>query len=221
MKSPVVLLTGGSRGIGAAISNKLKAGGWSVEAPPRQELDLEQSSSVDSFLERRGNWDGLVLNAGVNEPENFQNISDDSWQRTFTVNVESAFRLLRTIVPGMAGRGFGRIVVLSSLYSIRAREGRAAYSASKASLEALVRSITVEFAGRGVIANGVAPGFVNTELTRNNNSPEAISNLLSRVPVGRLAEPSEIADAVFFLMRPNNEYVSGQVLVVDGGWSCS
>jgi 3-oxoacyl-[acyl-carrier protein] reductase len=121
----------------------------------------------------------------------------------------------------MASAGFGRVVGISSAYANRARTGRAAYSASKAALEALIRSVAVEFARSGVVANCVAPGFVDTELTRKNNTPQMIDALLQRVPVGRLASPAEIGRTVAFLMAPENEYITGQTIAVDGGFACT
>ena len=112
-------------------------------------------------------------------------------------------------------------MAVSSAYAGRARMGRAAYGASKAALEALVRSTAVEFASSGVLANAIAPGFVDTELTRVNNDASAISTLLERVPVGRLAKPAEGASAVSFLLSPSNTYITGQTIAVDGGWSCT
>lgn len=221
MSARTVLVTGASRGIGAAIASRLAAGGWSVLTPARAELDLADTSSIDAFLGSGVHVDGLVLNAGINEPAEFGDVSDEAWRRILDTNLESSFRLLRGVVPAMAERGFGRVVAVSSLYSGRAREGRAVYSATKAGLDALIRSVTVEYAGSGVLANAVAPGFVDTDLTRSNNTPDVIAGLLARVPVGRLADPAEIAAAVAFLVSPDNTYITGQVLAVDGGWACT
>ncbi len=221
MTTPVALVTGGSRGIGAAIAEVLTDASWQVLAPTRSELDLSNSGSIDEFLADSPKVFGLVLNAGINEPAEIADIDDATWQRTLDTNTASAFRLVRALAPQMAETGGGRIVAVSSAYAGRARMGRAAYGASKAALEALVRSTAVEFASSGVLANAIAPGFVDTELTRANNDATAISALLERVPVGRLAKPAEVASAVSFLLSPSNTYITGQTIAVDGGWSCT
>ena len=221
MTTPVALVTGGSRGIGAAIAEVLTDANWQVLAPTRSELDLSDSGSIDEFLVDSPKVFGLVLNAGINEPAEIADIDDATWQRTLDTNTASAFRLVRALAPQMAETGGGRIVAVSSAYAGRARMGRAAYGASKAALEALVRSTAVEFASSGVLANAIAPGFVDTELTRANNDASAISTLLERVPVGRLAKPAEVASAVSFLLSPSNTYITGQTIAVDGGWSCT
>ena len=220
--SPVALVTGGSRGIGRAIVESLTAQGWAVLAPSRAELDLADPSSVDAFVSSLdAPVAGLVLNAGVNSPRPLGELSFDDWQSIHQVNEASAFQLVSALVPGMAERGMGRVVAVSSAYADRARSGRAAYSASKSGLEALMRSVAVEFGPFGVVANCVAPGFVDTDLTRQNNTPETIATLLERVPVGRLADPTEIAAAVAFLMSEQNRYITGHTLQVDGGFACT
>ena len=216
------LVTGGSRGIGAAVVATLRADGWNVIAPSRDELDLSEPDSVSRFL---GALDirisGLVLCAGVNRPAPIGASSPSDWNAIAGVNVTAAFALVSALCPSMASAGFGRVVAISSAYAGRARAGRAAYSASKAALEALIRSVAVEFGGSGVVANCVAPGFVDTDLTRVNNTPRMIEALLRRVPLRRLASPTEVSRAVAFLMATENEYITGQTLAVDGGFSCT
>ena len=216
------LLTGGSRGIGKAIRDRLTEDSWSVIAPNRSQLDLSDELSVWRYLEGlEVPIDGLVLNAGINIPSHLVDISMETWDMVFQVNLRSSFQIVSRIVPDMSGRSFGRIVVLSSAYASRARPGRMAYSVSKAALEAMVRSLSVEYAHLGVMTNAVAPGFVDTELTSLNNSPQEIRELLQRVPRDRLAGTHEVAHAVGFLMSERNDYISGQVLAVDGGFSCT
>jgi len=223
MAEYTALVTGGTRGIGAAISQRLAADGWQVLAPTRSTLELESEESVTRYLEELGDVhiDGLVLNAGINIPDTLDHMSVEQWRRIQSVNLTSAFMLVRALTPAMALRGFGRLVAISSVYASRNRAGRSAYSASKAGLASLMSSVAVEFAASGVLANAVAPGFVDTELTHQNNDAEMISKLLERVPVGRLASTAEIADAVGFLMSPSNTYITGQELAVDGGFSCT
>ena len=217
-----VLVTGGSRGIGRAVSEVLNVRGWQVLAPSRQELDLADPSSVGAFLSSlTTEVDGLVLNAGVNSPRDLGALSFEEWNKVHQVNETSAFQLVSGLVPMMAQRGRGRLVAITSAYTARSRDGRAAYSSSKSGLEALMRSVAVEYSSSGVMANSVAPGFVDTDLTRQNNTDETIMRLLERVPVGRLAEPMEIAEAVAFLMSDDNRYITGHTLNVDGGFACT
>jgi len=219
--SHVALVTGASRGIGTSIAQALKADGWEVLAPTRAELDLESPASISAYLaELATPVSGLVLNAGINFPAGLEALTLDQWRAINRVNTEASFELVSALVPAMVNHGFGRLVAISSAYSLRAREGRAAYSASKAALEALIRSVALEFAGNGVLANAVAPGFVDTDMTRRNNSAESLEILASRIPVGRLASVEEIGRVVAFLMSPENTYVNGQTLNVDGGFSC-
>jgi 3-oxoacyl-[acyl-carrier protein] reductase len=215
-----VLVTGGSRGLGREIGEVLAEAGWIVVAPPRAELDLLSHESVDSFLERfQQPISGLVLNAGINHPECIENMAMQQWEAVQQVNLGSALQLVRAIAPRMAKQGGGHIVGISSLYAQHARNGRAAYSVSKAGLEALLRTIAIEYADKGILANCVAPGFIDTELTRRNNAPEIIQEMLKRVPLGHLGTARDVANLVRFLLSSENQYITGQTVCVDGGFT--
>lgn len=215
-------MTGGSRGIGAAVIAELKRLDVEVIAPTRGDVDLSDLVQVDTFAKEmsRESLDILILNAGENIPMDLDQLSTDHWCRTMDVNLNSAFILVRELGPRMVEKRRGWITAISSCYSVRARAGRAPYSASKAALNALTRSAALEFAKGSVLVNAVAPGFVLTDLTRQNNDDDGIRRLEEQIPLGRLAEPSEIADLVAYLSGPTNTYITGQVFAVDGGFLC-
>lgn len=189
--------------------------------PGRQELDLALPESVAGYLAGvHETVDILVMNAGINYPEPLQELSPDNWLRTQQVNVRSNLQLLQGLLPRMAVAGYGRVVAVSSVYAHRARLGRAAYSASKAAIEEVLRSVAVEYGRFGVLANCVAPGFVLTDLTYQNNDAEQLHELAKRIPMGRLAEPEEIANFVSWLASAENTYITGQSIAIDGGFLC-
>jgi 3-oxoacyl-[acyl-carrier protein] reductase len=117
----------------------------------------------------------------------------------------------------MSANGGGRIVGISSAYSLRARSGRSAYSSSKASLDSFLRTVALEYAARGILVNSVSPGFVSTQLTTANNSEAELAELMKKIPLGRFAQPKEVAKLVFFLGSNDNTYITGQSVAIDGG----
>ena len=215
-------VTGGSRGIGKAVVDELQKVGIEVTAPTRAELDLSDLKSVDTFTLANMEFvpDLVVLNAGENSPSVISEITMDAWQKTIDVNLSSNFLLIRDFGSKMMKRGSGRIVVVSSCYSFRSRVGRAAYSASKAGLNALVQSAALEFAANDVLVNAVCPGFVLTDLTKKNNDATGIKLLETQIPLGKLADPIEVAKLVLFLGLESNTYITGQTVVIDGGFTC-
>ena len=216
------LVTGGARGIGRAIVEELRGSGVRVIAPPRRELDLAAVQSVESWLlsHRDEKVDILVNNAGTNVLNAVTDIDLATWEAMAQVNLGAVLRLVQTFAPGMFARGWGRILNLSSIFSLVTRERRAAYSMTKAALNALTRSAAVEYGPGGVLVNALAPGYVDTDLTRTNNSPEALQRICGLIPLRRLATVAELAKIAGFLVSEANSYLTGQVVVVDGGFTC-
>ncbi len=216
-----VFITGASRGIGRAVAERYRAAGWEVAAPGRDELDLSRPEAVEAYVARCGgviDADVLVNNAGVNDIAPIAETTLEGWRRAQDVNLTAPFLLTRYAAAAMARRGWGRIVNISSCYSFVTRRGRAPYSAAKAALNSLTRSAAVEYGRDGILVNAVCPGFIGTDLTRKNNSPADIAALCAQVPVGRLGTPEEVAALVFMLGSEQNSYITGQTLVIDGGF---
>ena len=220
--SRTVLLTGGARGIGAAIAARLAGAGCRVIAPTRDVLDLASRASIDAYLAAHGSdrVDILVNNAGINTLRGIAEIDADTWAEMLQVNLSSALRLTQAFAPGMAERGWGRILNVVSIFALVTRERRAAYSMTKAALAALTRTAAVEFGPHGVLVNALAPGYVDTELTRRNNPPAAIAAIEASIPLRRMAQPAELAEVAAFLVSDANSYLTGQTVVVDGGFTC-
>lgn len=216
------LITGGARGIGAAIATRLRAAGHTVLAPTRGELDLAVPDSIDAFLgrQRGAEVDILINNAGINVLRPLAEIDGPTWQSMLQVNLTSALRLTQAFAPRMAARGWGRILNVASIFAVVTRERRAAYSMTKAALAALTRTTAVEFGPQGVLVNALAPGYVDTELTRRNNPPEALAAIESGIPLRRMAQPAELAEVAAFLVSAANSYLTGQTIIVDGGFTC-
>ena len=218
----LALITGGSRGLGAATRAELGAQGCRVVAPTRAELDLASAASVSAYLQANAKLepDILINNAGVNFLNPIPAVDLVTWQLMLQTNLTSALQLIQAFAPGMARRGWGRILNMSSVLGVVAREKRAAYSMTKAALNALTRAAAVEFGPSGVLANALAPGYVDTELTRQNNTPEMLAAITATVPLRRLAQPAELAKVAAFLVSENNSYLTGQTVIVDGGFTC-
>jgi 3-oxoacyl-[acyl-carrier protein] reductase len=199
----------------------MEKNGIKVIAPSHQEMDLTSNESIDNYLKTiPSGIDILVNNAGINRISLYTDLSDSDLFDTVQINLLAPIRITRVVLPGMMNNHYGRIVNISSVWSIVSKPGRLSYSVSKDGLNGFTRALAVEAAPFNVLANTVAPGFVNTDLTRQNNSKEEIDKLCGNIPLGRLAEPEEIAKFVLFLCSDDNSYITGQCLLMDGGFTC-
>jgi 3-oxoacyl-[acyl-carrier protein] reductase len=216
-----VLLTGGRGGIGSAIKDELVSKGCSVTAPTSDELDISSQTHVMKWLEANSDleFDGLVLSAGINTPRNFDEVETSEYLEILETNVNSNRLLIKAVLPAMQKNKYGRIIAISSSYSTITRSGRSSYSVSKAALEALIRSVSLENAQNKVLANSIVPGFIETPLTLKNNDKFQIEKILERIPMGHMGKPSDVAKLAWFLMSEQNTYITGQSIRVDGGFS--
>ena len=226
-----VLVTGGNRGIGLAIARSFAAAGYAVavthpsgDAPEGLvgvRCDVTDSASVDAaFTEAEERLGGpievLVANAGVTKDGLLMRMSDEDWDTVLDTNLAGAFRCVRRASKGMIRLRRGRIILISSVVGLYGGPGQANYAASKAGLVGLARSITRELGGRGITANVVAPGFIDTDMTAA--LPEDTrTTYQAAIPAGRFATPDEVAGVVRFLAGPDAAYVTGAVIPVDGG----
>lgn len=213
-----VLILGASGGIGREIAACFRNYHAVTDTPSHSMLDLADEQSIKNyFAGNDAKYDAVVYSAGINNPEHFENISTELLQRTYSVNTLGFISVCREILPGMKELGGGRIVVLSSLYGVVSRKKRLPYALSKHALIGAVQTMALEFAKYNILVNAVSPGFINTELTSQNNSPERIAELLQDVPLQRLGEGADIGEIAAFLCSDKNRYITGQNIIADGG----
>lgn len=214
------LVLGGSGDIGGAISARLQADGYEVMAVGRADFDLGNGAQIDAFIAKNGNsFDILIHSGGLNQPKLFENLTDAEIRESLDVNLHGFLRIAQACLPYWQAQSFGRVLVISSLYGFLARKGRLPYVISKHALNGAVKTLAIELAPNGVLVNALSPGYIETKMTVKNNSPESISKFVSGIPLGRLGQPEEIAEVAAFLCSPKNRYLTGQDLVVDGGFS--
>jgi len=225
--SRVVVVTGGTRGVGEAIAARFAALGERVIALGRADGDVTDDAAVADIFERTGPVDVLVNNAGVSASADVARTTLDDWRAQIAVNATGAFLCTRAVLGGMRERGRGRIVTVASTAGLQGARYTAAYTASKHAAVGLMRAVAAEVAGTGVTANAVCPAFVRTDMTTasvqrivastGRSEAQAEEALASMTPLGRLLEPEEVAFAVAFFAAPEAGAINGQTLVLDGG----
>ena len=207
-----VLVTGGSRGIGKEICDVFSKKGHEVIAPTREELDLSKP-----IIATYDKIDILINNAGVNRIKPILEADD---LETMQINYFSPLSLFKNCLPHMQKQYYGRVINIGSIWVDFAKSGRSSYSASKNALHSLSKAITAEYATYNILANTISPGFILTDMTMQNNSEDDLREIRSKIPLGRLGNPNEIACLVYFL-SVENSYISGQNILIDGGYSCT
>lgn len=232
------VVSGAARGIGLEIARKLIEQGWTVAALDMLEEDLGKASDelgpdyvpytvnitdseqLATVAEAIGKdlppVKGIVNNAGITRDALMMRMEDSQWSQVIDVNLTGAWKVTRAFLRSLIRAREGSIISISSVVGLMGAAGQANYAASKAGLIGMSKSLTRELSGRNIRVNVIAPGFIETEMTKK--LPEEVTaDYLSRIPAGRLGKPVEIAEAVGFLMGPSAKYITGIVLPVDGG----
>ena len=240
-QNKTVLVTGATRGIGKRIAEDLQKLGANLilsgtnpaeinalndslkERNCRKYfyLDFMKDESVEEFitiLKSYSRIDVCINNAGINRINYIDDTSLNDWEEIIKVNLTGPFLLSKELVSFMKKQLYGRIVNIASIFGVVTREKRASYTASKAGLIGLTKTTAVDLAPYNVLVNSVSPGFIVTDLTLKMLSPEEIKELESRIPMGRFGKPEEISKVVLFLASDLNTYLTGQNIIVDGGY---
>jgi 3-oxoacyl-[acyl-carrier protein] reductase len=226
----VVLITGGNRGIGFAIAEKFLAAGDAVAVTARSgegpkgsltvRADVTDSSSLDAAIaevqEKLGPIAVVIANAGITKDTLLMRMSDEDFDDVISTNLGGVFRVVKRCITPMVKAKYGRIVLISSVVGLYGSAGQVNYSSSKSALIGFARSLTRELGSRGITTNVVAPGFITTDMT-NALEPAQIEDYQKAIPLGRLADPGEVAEAVWWLTSDAASYISGAVIPVDGG----
>lgn len=225
-----VLITGGNRGIGYAIASAFIADGHRVAVTARSgdgpagsltvRADVTDAASIDQAVidveKALGPIDVLVANAGITRDTLIMRMSDEDFEEVINTNLVGVFRVVKRCIRPMIRGKFGRIIFISSVVGLYGSAGQVNYAASKSALVGFARSLTRELGGRGITTNVVAPGFIDTDMTREL-SWEQKTTYLAAIPAGRFADPAEVAGVVSWLASDAAGYISGAVIPVDGG----
>lgn len=233
----VALVTGGSRGIGAAISVALKAAGYKVAANYAGNDEAAKAFTAETGIPtfkwsvadydacvagiakveaEVGPVDVLVNNAGITRDAMFHKMTPEQWDQVLKTNLYSVFNMTKQVYEGMTARGWGRIVNISSVNGLKGQAGQSNYSATKAAIYGFNKALAQECIKKGVTVNSISPGYIGTEMVRAIK-PEVLEKVVAGIPVGRLGEPSEIARTVVFLSSDDAGYITGEDITVNGG----
>jgi len=218
MSKKRVLLTGGSRGIGKAIYKELK-NDYEMIIPTSKELDLSSLESIKDYFKINNKFDILINNAGINIIKDIDSIKDEDIEKINQINLVSPLKLIQNVVKNMKKNNFGKILNISSIWGVRSKEKRTLYSSTKFGIIGQTKALARELGEYNILVNAICPGFTATDLTMQSLSKKELKNITKQIPLQRMAEPKEIAKSVKFLISNDNTYITGQTLVIDGGYT--
>ena len=235
-KGQIAIVTGATQGIGCSIASMLikenchviytgrsKTPDSILEGGIYAQLDLSDQKSCDYFIEtvikKLPGIDILINNAGIQKPASIESVNISDWNDVLTVNLTGPLKLIQAVVPQMKQKMYGKILNVSSVAGIISKPGQSAYSATKSGLLGLTRSIALDLANYNILVNAICPGTTQTTMVETLLSTGQKEAIIKNVPLGRLATPDEIATYVLFLVSFLNSYMTGQTVVVDGGYT--
>lgn len=214
-----VLITGASKGIGRAIHEELLTLGYHCVAPTRNELNIDSAESIKNFFNTCTiEFDILINNAGINILNDIASISDENIHDMMNTNLIAPLKLIQNVTKNMKLKRYGKIVNVSSIWGVRSKEYRTLYSATKFAINGLTKALARELGEYNILINSIAPGYVNTKMTQQNVPLEEQKKIKETIPLKRFAEPSEVAKLVSFLISEDNSYITGQTIIIDGGF---
>jgi NAD(P)-dependent dehydrogenase (short-subunit alcohol dehydrogenase family) len=215
-----LFITGGSGEIGRSIVQLFKKNSYEVISPSSAELDCSNPLTIDDYFSKTKLplIKSVVHCAGWNEPKPFAQITDSEMIKSIYINSFSFLKIVKNLLPNFID-GETRVSAISSLYGFLTRKNRLAYTSSKHSLNGIVKELSLELGELGILCNSISPGFIDTKMTRKNNSVKVINDLISRIPISRLGTADDIAKIVYFITTTQNPYINGQNIIVDGGYS--
>lgn len=213
-----VLLTGGSRGIGQAIYEELKDY-YEVSIPTTKELDLSALESIDNYFKNNPAFDILINNAGINIIKEIESILDEDIEKINQINLVAPLKLIQNCIKNMKNNSYGKIVNISSIWGVQSKEKRTLYSATKFGIIGQTKALARELGEYNILINAICPGFTATKLTMDSLNPKELEDITKQIPLQRLATPKEIAKSVKFLISDDNSYITGQTLIIDGGFT--
>ena len=221
--TPKVLVLGGSSGIGLAVINLFRSENYEVINISRTPCKVNDVSNITLDFSKKDidllvpkNIQIIIDCIGTNTPAKFEDIKDDDLDNMFEINIKSKFRVLKKLLKNNSP---SHVIIVSSIWGVSSRKGRSVYSATKHALTGLVKTLALEYADQNCLINLVSPGFTLTELTARTNTVEELEKIESHIPLKRLAQPIEIARLIRFLASEENTYISGQNIIIDGGFT--
>jgi 3-oxoacyl-[acyl-carrier protein] reductase len=236
-----ILITGATRGIGKAVAdnlyklnaNLILTGTIADEIKELNELysgerkiyfcvDFSDEKSVSLFLQQLNVYkkiDILINNAGINKLNFINDVYENDWNEMFLVNLTAPFKLIKHISPKMIDNNYGRIINIASIFSVISKSKRAVYSSTKAGLHGLTIGVSNDLAKHNILVNTISPGFILTDLTKKNLTKNEIAELSSQIPINRLGEVDDISNVILFFISDLNTYLTGQNIIIDGGFT--